>query len=127
MGHSNPPPDTRPSPQASPSGRKRLTIHDLLLPFDRPIDRRRLSPVYPLAMLFVLPVLVLLPLAYLGLAGLLGWAVYLHALNNAEVITAVRGRGMLLMLALYLAPIVGGMLAVFFIVKPFLAPRPPRV
>ncbi len=82
----------------------------------------RLPVPYRLSLILVAMVMLLLPVLYLGLIASLGYLVYLHALYDTFIISEARGgRGSLLALALYVAPIVAGPVAVFFMIKPFFA------
>jgi Zn-dependent protease with chaperone function len=77
--------------------------------------------LYQLGILLTASFMVLLPLVYLGIIGLVGLGVFCHLAFNHVMMSGVRGRGALVVLALYLAPaIVGGIMTVFMI-KPFFA------
>lgn len=80
--------------------------------------------LYRIMQLLVVLVMLILPVIYIGLIGLLGYVVYLHAANDTAMFTEIRGgRATVFMFILYLAPIVGGVVSIFFMVKPFFAPR----
>lgn len=87
-----------------------------------PIKPVRTSFFYQVGLLWAAIVMVIMPLVYMAVIALAAWAVYYHAVNHVGMLTAVRGRGMILMLALYAAPIVAGGIMVLFMIKPLFAP-----
>jgi membrane associated rhomboid family serine protease/Zn-dependent protease with chaperone function len=80
--------------------------------------------LYTCALAAVAMAMLLLPLAYLSLIGLVAYAVWLHAVHDV----AFAFNGFFGLLA-YVAPILAGVMLVFFTLKPFLAvrPDPPRM
>ena len=65
--------------------------------------------LYQLGILLTASFMVLLPLAYLAIIALAALGVYWHLAFNHVMLTGARGRGALVVLALYLTPaIVGG-------------------
>ncbi|NUQ62512.1 MAG: M48 family metalloprotease [Pirellulales bacterium] len=93
--------------------------------FEGPIKPVRVGLMYRLAALLVAVVMVLLPVAYAGLIALVGWLVYLHAVHDVAIVGAVRGRGAIFALIVYLGPIVAGGILLVFMLKPFFA-KPAR-
>jgi hypothetical protein len=100
-----------------------------------PITRVRVSPLYLGGLLFVAVAVALLPLTYIGLIGLTGFAVYEHAVHNAGVLSGgthgVYGRraavGILAVKAIaYIGPIVIGAVLLVFMLKPLFARRVSR-
>ena len=88
--------------------------------------RRVSAPVsYRLGILLVAMLMVILPLIYIGIIILVGYAVYYHAANHTELLQMGRGRGRLFMLLLYVAPMVIGGILVMFMFKPLLS-RPAK-
>jgi Zn-dependent protease with chaperone function len=81
-----------------------------------------ISPLYRLGLAAVLVLLVLLPLIYFALIGGVAWLTWLHATQNATMLSGP-GRGARGRLLLYLAPIVAGVLMLLFMIKPILARR----
>lgn len=80
--------------------------------------------MYVPALVVVAALMLLLPLCYLGLVVALGFGVYWHASTNHVWLTSGEvGRMSILILLGYLTPIVAGSVAVFFMIKPFFAPR----
>ncbi|MBC8872379.1 MAG: M48 family metalloprotease [Planctomycetes bacterium] len=80
---------------------------------------------YRLGILLVSMVMVLLPLIYIALICLVGYAVYYHLVNHIEMLSAGRGRGKILVFLAYVAPLVIGGIAVLFMIKPLFA-RPAK-
>jgi Zn-dependent protease with chaperone function len=116
-GSAVPPPLAEPAPTADTN---------VLAAFDGRIESVRVPLPYRFGILLVAVVMVLLPLLYVALIGLVGYLVYLHAVNDTFILTAVRGgRAKAAALAVYLAPLVGGAIAIVFMFKPLFA-RPAR-
>lgn len=104
------------------------SAEDLLAALDQPLAPVRVSILYRLGLLLVAAAMVLLPIVYLALIAGLGWLVYLHAVHGVVILDGRGGgRVMLLKLTIYLAPLVAGVVAVLFMLKPLLAraQRPP--
>lgn len=82
--------------------------------------------LYRLNALLVCIVMILLPLIYIGIIGLVIWGVYFHAVNSLGLFEVAnsgssgrnRGRGMVFMALVYLAPIVIGGILIVFMFKP---------
>ena len=69
--------------------------------------------------------MLVLPLIYVGLIALLGYIIYYHAVNHMGMMSlSGRGRLMVMMTALYLTPIVAGLILLIFLIKPLFARRP---
>ncbi len=87
-----------------------------------PIEPVKLPLLYRLATLLVAIAMVLLPLIYVGLIGVVVYLLYLH-LNNAPALFAsvTSGNARLFLL---LAPLVVGGILVLFMIKPLFARRP---
>lgn len=79
----------------------------------------RVSVFYQLALFAVALAVALLPIAYLSLIGLTGWAVFYHATEHTDVLS--RGGGGALFA--YVAPLTVGVIAVLFMIKPLFAQR----
>jgi Zn-dependent protease with chaperone function len=78
--------------------------------------------LYQLGLGLVALAMLLLPLIYLALIGLVGYGVYYHATENAGIITAAE-TGLRWRLIAYATPILAGVTALLFMVKPLFAPR----
>jgi Zn-dependent protease with chaperone function len=85
----------------------------------------RPTTTYRLGVLLVSLVMVLLPLVYIALIGVVCYGVYYHMVQHTGIVTAGRGRGAVLALIAYLAPLVIGCILIFFMIKPLFA-RPSR-
>ena len=87
------------------------------------IKTGRVSLLYRINILVTSFVMLLLPIAYLCMIAAVCYAVYYHTVNHVGMMGAVRGRGVILMAIAYAAPILGGIVLVFFMLKPLLARR----
>lgn len=76
---------------------------------------------YKLALFCAAVTMLLLPLLYLSLIGLTSYAVYWHAVENLILFQKISSKRMAAFL--YVAPLFVGVVLVFFLVKPLLAPR----
>lgn len=118
------------SPGARPGRLGALAPLDLDALFNVKIKRVRSSLFYKLAMPFVALGMLALPLLYLALIAALGYfGVYYYAIH-AYPLQTIRDHSIstiakFYMLVLYLSPLVGCIVAILFMLKPFLA-RPPR-
>lgn len=117
----------RPQPAAAPPSAATAAAleQEILGAFQGEIARVRTPIVYRLATLLVAAVMVILPLVYLALIALAGYAVYWHAVNDTAVLGIGRGRGRVVALVIYLTPFVVGAILLMFMVKPLFA-RPAR-
>lgn len=101
-------------------------MREILAAFEGEFPRVRPTIGYRLAALFVAGVMVLLPLVYVALIGLFGYALYWHATENVSIFSAARGfrsgKGAAVM---YLTPLVIGGILILFMFKPLFA-RPPK-
>ena len=95
---------------------------DLAEQFEGPIRKVRKSPLYVVGLLLVAIAMVLLPLIYLGLIALTGYGVFYHATENASILSGSGTRGRLVA---YFGPLVAGVAAIVFMIKPIFA-RPAR-
>ena len=112
---------------ASAGAGNKEALTKLVVALSNPVGGRGLALGYRLMLLLAAAVMVMLPVIYVGLIALVGYAIYWHAVNDIGIFAAIgnsgRGRGGLLALAIYLGPIFAGLVAMFFMVKPFFAPR----
>ena len=105
--------------------------HSFLDPLGQRIRRPRTGFFYDAGLLLVAFAMVLLPVIYVALIGLAGWAVYYHASHHFVPIMSWGTRNwrvMLIKLFVYATPIVVGLIVVFFMLKPLLNRRrkPPQ-
>lgn len=109
----------------SPKGDPRQ--HPLVSAIPARLALPRPSRGYQIALGVVAVVMMLLPLVYLALIAGIAWAVQWHLRNNFDMVTAtgVRGRGVMLLILVFLAPAIIGGAVVIVMLKPLLA-RPRR-
>jgi Zn-dependent protease with chaperone function len=98
----------------------------LLRPFEGRIPRAPVHVLYQLGLFLTALVMVLLPVCYVALAVLVGCGLYWYATNATAVFEGARGRNVLGALLIYLGPLVAGAILLFFMLKPFFAPRARR-
>ena len=111
---------------AKPDSNGQLTDQELFAPFESArLEPNRISPLYRIGLVLVMAMMVLLPLVYVGLIGLIAYGVWVHMTNNMGILTAAHGsRGGRGALLVYCTPIVAGATAILFMIKPLFAPRP---
>ncbi len=97
----------------------------LLDAFEGNIAPVRRKPTYTLATLLVTCVMIVLPLLYVALIMLTGFAVYYHTVNHASMLEYGRGRAKIMVFLAYVAPLAIGAILVLFMIKPLFA-RPAR-
>ncbi len=85
------------------------------------IEAVRRPPLYSVATFVVAVAMVMLPLFYLALIGLVSYGIYHHALENASILTS---GALKLKLMVYLGPLVSGIVVVIFMIKPLFARSP---
>lgn len=108
--------------QAGGAGSDRAALaRTLAAAFTGTIRPVRVSILYQLGLLLTTLMVVLLPVAYLGVVAATGFAVYYHTMYDTWLLSMGTGRGRLMMVVVYLAPIVSGLILVFFMFKPFFA------
>jgi Zn-dependent protease with chaperone function len=112
-------------PQPAPDSREpaRPVWDELVAELKTPVRKVRSSFAYRLSQLMVAVAMVMLPIMYLCMIAVVVLLVVAHARGNTGIIMIGphHPRAILLGLALYLAPIIGGAITVFFMVKPLLA------
>lgn len=94
----------------------------LLAALGEPLPPLPVPLTYRLGLGLVAVLMVLLPLIYVGLIGLAGWAVIYHATEHLDWLEAHSGLGALM---IYLGPLIIGGVLVLFMIKPLFA-RPPK-
>ena len=85
------------------------------------IPPKKIEAFYRLGLALNAVAMVILPLLYLGLIGVVAWGTYLYATGHFGVGMDLKGTGSIL---IYFGPIVGGALTVLFMFKPLFARRP---
>ena len=92
--------------------------HHFLGAFIGAIEPVETSVTYRLGIGVVAIVMIVLPIIYLAIIALVGYAVFYHAVNHIGMLGAVRGRGVILVFVAYLAPMVAGGFLLLFMLKP---------
>jgi Zn-dependent protease with chaperone function len=102
---------------------------DVLKKLESPITPTQLTFGYRLGIGVVSVLMVLLPLIYLLLIGVVAYGIYYHAINHTDILMAGRGRGASMAILAYLAPIFIGVTVIFFMLKPLFAKseKPPTL
>ena len=107
--------------------RKTLTPRQVLAAFGGRIEPVRPTILYRLWILIVAAVMVLLPLVYLGIIGLVVAAVVYHATHHVSILQHARGGALKFAASIYAAPLVAGGMVVALMIKPLFArPRAGR-
>jgi len=91
------------------------------------IKKVRKSPFYFIAILMVTLCMIVLPLIYVASIAAVGYGVYYHAANHFGMMEYGHGRGKIVVILLYFAPIVVGTILVLFMTKPLFARPSKRV
>ncbi|AGA24550.1 M48 family metalloprotease [Singulisphaera acidiphila] len=98
------------------------TPAEILAAFQGEIEPFRPSPLYSLWLLVVAGFMVLLPLIYVALIGLVISALVYHAVNDVTIFQNARGSGALkIAVLIYLVPLISGAVIVMFMLKPLFA------
>jgi Zn-dependent protease with chaperone function len=106
----------------------RPTAAQLMEAFGGPVARTRVSLLYRMGLMLVTLMMILLPLAYVGLIAAAVYGVYAYAAHFTFLLHPGYGGARFYVgrLALYFAPLFGGAVLVFFMVKPLFARRGPH-
>jgi Zn-dependent protease with chaperone function len=101
---------------------------DLVAAFGGPVPRTRVSPLYQIGLVLVTVMMILLPLAYLAIIAATAYGSYYYATHFSFLLHSTRGGGRIYLgrLVLYFAPLFGGAVLLFFMVKPLFARRAPH-
>lgn len=91
---------------------------NILESFDGSIQPVKRPMTYHVAEFLVTVVMILLPLIYVGLIAVVGWGVYYHAANHTGILEQGQGKGRIMAVIVYLAPIVIGGIMIAFMFKP---------
>jgi Zn-dependent protease with chaperone function len=105
-----------------------ITAAELKSALEGVLPGRRISVFYQVGLAVVALLMILLPCAYVAFACLAAWGTYWYA-RHAWVIFSGYNTGLYVMLfkvIAYVGPLVGGIVAVFFMFKPILARAPKR-
>lgn len=104
-----------------------ITAGELKAAMEAVVPRRRISIFYQLGLMLVALFMVFLPVAYFAFVGSVGYATYWYGVHGLVWFSGFTG-GLyvyILKVVIYVGPLVGGIIAVFFMFKPILA-RPRR-
>ncbi|HWF19325.1 MAG TPA: M48 family metalloprotease [Verrucomicrobiae bacterium] len=91
-------------------------------------QRLKPSGLYRFSLVVVSLAMILLPVIYVGMIGLLIYSVIAYLVRYAGLMNGLRYGliGWLMVLLFYIGPMLIGTIMTFFLVKPFFAPRPPQ-
>lgn len=103
---------------ATPQSRDPLA-REILGGFQGNLQPVHLPGRYRVGIALVALVMVLLPLLYVALIGLVGYGTYFHAVHGGQLLKGTRSGSATGLV--YFGPIVAGIIAVFFMVKPLFA------
>lgn len=103
------------------AGSARPSPQSIVKAFQGDIEPVRTTATYRLGILAVFVVMVLLPLVYVALIGAVGYLVYWHTVNNVGILQHGRGKGKLMVVLVYLAPLIVGSIMTLFMMKPLFA------
>ena len=98
--------------------------YSILSGFQGQINRPKTSLFYHVGLVLVTGTMLLLPVIYLAMVGAVAYAVYYHAVHNFGPIMNSFALGGLLKFLVYFAPLLAGVVVVFFMFKPLLARQP---
>src|SRR5262249_36928499 len=105
---------------AAPTAKTRIPA-EILAAFRGEIAAFRPSLMYSLCLLIVAGFMLLLPLVYLALIGLVIAALGYHAVYDVAIFQHARGGAMRVALLIYIAPLICGVVIVAFMLKPLFA------
>lgn len=94
---------------------------EVLGAFQGDIAPVKVSITYRLGILLVAVLMVILPLVYVGLIGLVCYVIYFHAVEDTGLLEMGRGRGRFVALLVYAGPLAAGGILVLFMIKPLFA------
>jgi Zn-dependent protease with chaperone function len=116
------PPNKASEPKLDYGAGQSISLVDAFVGEIEPVPK---SLAYILSIPLITLFMILLPLAYVALIAATGFLVYYHAVNDMGMLSYGQGRGVFMVFIAYLAPIVSGVILIFFMIKPLFA-RPMR-
>lgn len=119
-----PPPHLRIDPAKLSYDQRRAIV---MGSFTGGIERVPVTLRYRLAALVSAAFMILLPLLYVGVIGLILFGVGWHAVRNADLLSQLGGDDDIAVLLGYLLPIALGAVIVFFLTKPLFARQPEQM
>lgn len=96
----------------------------LLAAIERKIDPVKTPVQYKMALLLAAVIMVLLPIIYVAIACAFAAVVYYHAIYSVAIFQNVRGRGVIMAVIIYVGPLIAGVTAVLFMLKPLFSRAP---
>src|SRR6267142_839397 len=100
---------------------------ELLAAFTNSIRRTRASFFYQINLILVTLIMLILPVVYVGMIVAAAWGVYLFATHFTFLLGGLGGpRIWFFKLVLYVAPLLTGLVLIFFMIKPLFARRAAR-
>ena len=114
--------------EAAAATKKSRTPAEILTAFRGEIEPVRPTLLYRLWIVIVTGMMILLPMIYLALIGVVCYAIYYHAVNHASIISSMgHGRGSAkVAFMVYGGPLIAGAIVIAFMFKPIFAKRPKR-
>lgn len=98
-----------------------VQMREILQAFHGEIQPVKRTAGFHIGMMILAGLMVLMPLIYLGMIVGIGYLLFYHATVNLESVT--RSHSILALIFLYVAPLIAGVVLLFFMVKPLFASR----
>jgi Zn-dependent protease with chaperone function len=100
--------------------------YSILSAFQGPISRPKTSFFYQAGLILLAGTMLLLPMIYLAMVGFVAYATYYHAVHNAAPLLRETSSHPIFGVLFYVMSSMGGIIVVFFMLKPLLARSPKR-
>lgn len=101
--------------------------YSILSAFQGPISRPKTSFFYHIGLILLAGTMLMLPMIYLAMVGFVAYATYYHAVHNAaSLLDNISGEHPIFSVLFFVMSTMGGIIVVFFMLKPLLAKRPKR-
>jgi len=107
----------------APPQSDRPSAAELLAGFAGGIRRPRTSFFYQIGLVLVTLVMLILPVAYIGMIVAAAWGIYYYATHFTFLSGLGGPRILMLKAVLYIGPILAGLVLIFFMIKPLFARR----
>jgi|SRR5579883_510520 len=98
-----------------------VLMREILQAFHGEIQPVKRTLTFHIGMMILAGLMVLMPLIYLGMIVEIGYLIFYHATVNLDSIT--HSHSILALIFLYVAPLIAGVVLLFFMVKPLFASR----
>lgn len=128
-GRPRPSAGQRPAPKqktaagGNASQERRQLAQRVLGAFQGEIPAMPLPARYRIGIALTSAVMVVLPLVYVTLIGVVAFVMLWHATHNTGLMSSAHGRGAFFMLLIYLAPLAAGGVLIAFMIKPLFSRR----